>query len=95
MQAVDDGDLAGDSVGAWNPLAVINGNPAIAYGYLSNSNLYYMRALDAQGTNWGTAEQVDNSVDVGYWVSMVELNSGPAIAYFDGFNNTLKFAAYH
>ena len=74
---------------------MIDSNPAIAYGYFPNSNLNYTRSLNPQGTNWGTAEQVDNSVDVGYWVSMVELSSGPAIAYYDSHNETLKFAAYY
>jgi hypothetical protein len=63
-------------------LAVIGGNPAIAYIDKNNNYLMFVRATDAAGTAWGAPITVDTSGEVlGGNVSLVEIFGNPAIAY--------------
>src|SRR6185436_10464369 len=74
-------------------LAVINGNPAIAYGGGGNSGnaqLRYRRANDANGTSWLDSVIVDQNPIV-YSLSMTLVNGFPAIAYACSLIKKLKY----
>ncbi len=73
-------------------LAVVNGNPAISYYAAFNSNLKYVRALDASGTSWGAPQALDSTGFVGQYTSLTEVNGNPAISYYDSTNTNLKWA---
>ena len=62
---------------------MVSGNPAFCYMDESSRDLYYVRALDADGTTWGTPVLVDSagSEFCGAYASMVMVNGSPAIAY--------------
>lgn len=66
----------------WASLTVIAGHPAIAYFHEIDAlatGVYYMRALDAQGSSWGAPVQI--SSDVVTFVDMIEVNNRPAMAF--------------
>jgi hypothetical protein len=80
---------------AWNPaivlssntygypsLAVVDGNPAVAYSNGYNGSLVYRRADDAQGTAWGAPVVVDGlSENPGQSINLLVVEGSPAIAY--------------
>lgn len=62
-------------------LAVIGGNPAVAY-QTSGGVLAYRRATDAQGASWGTPIDVDAlTPGAGTTAELLEIAGNPAIAY--------------
>ena len=64
-------------------LAIVDGNPAVAYGeHIGAVYLYYRRANDADGATWGDPVPVDTSnPGAGSWNSMLVVDGMPAIAY--------------
>jgi hypothetical protein len=70
------------TVGQYASLAVVDGNPAIAY--YGGTDLKYVRATDATGSSWGTPLTVDSSGYVGLYASLAVVDGYPAIAYYDG-----------
>lgn len=65
-------------------LAVIGGNPAIAYQNAEGTgSLKYIRATDTTGTAWATAVLVDaaGTFDIGPDLDFAEVNGRPAISY--------------
>jgi hypothetical protein len=83
--------LAGD-VGRYTSLTVVNGNPAISYYDVSNTDLKYIRAADANGTAWGAPVIVEASAgNVGQYTSLAVVNGNPAISYYDVSNTDLKY----
>jgi hypothetical protein len=85
--AVTDGGITGQHTS----MAVVNGNPAIAYYNAGNTSLVYMRASDASGTSWGSQITLDADGDVGQWASLAVVNGYPAVAYYDVSNGDLKY----
>jgi len=79
-------DSAGD-VGQHASLAVVDGNPAIAYYENTNNDLMYVRALDTSGLYWGTPVTVTTTGDVGQYASLAVVDGRPAIAYYDAHPN--------
>lgn len=73
-------DGAANNVGQYASLAVVGGNPAIAYHDVSNLDLKYVRALDATGGTWGTPLTIDSSGTVGLYSSLKIVNGLPMIA---------------
>ena len=71
--------------GGSNPdLAVIGGNPAVAYQDGDSSTLKYVRSSTVHGkapANWGAAVEVDNDFRAGEGSSLAEVQGKPAIAY--------------
>ena len=65
-------------------LAVVNGNPAIAYHDDDNQDLKYVRATNENGTSWGTPVRVDSINNTGDGPSLAVVNGKPAIAYNKG-----------
>ncbi len=72
-------------------MAVVNGRPAIAFH--PGAELGYVRAVDANGTSWGTPVILDSAGDVGHELSMAIINGVPAISYEKDFDTTgdIKF----
>ena len=80
--------------GQFASLAVVNGDPAIAYYTGVSKTLNYVRAGDASGATWGVTRTVDNAGDVGMFASLAVVDGRPAIAYFDNstvFSGHLKY----
>jgi uncharacterized repeat protein (TIGR02543 family) len=84
-----------DAVTARNPsLQVVNGNPAISYMELitiTDGDLKYVRATDADGTAWAAPVSVDTAGDVGNNPSLQVVTGNPAISYWDNTNGDLKY----
>jgi uncharacterized repeat protein (TIGR01451 family) len=80
-----------DIVGLATSLVVVNGNPAISYYDLTNGNLKYVRAINADGSVWGGLVIVDSGGDVGAFSALTVVNGNPAISYYDFTNGALKF----
>jgi hypothetical protein len=55
---------------------IVNGNPAIAYS--TDAGMHYMRALNPEGTNWGTALLLNAN---GGGASLKVVNGNPAISF--------------
>lgn len=81
----------GGSVGQTSSMAIVNGNPAIAYFDDLHGDLMYRRALDVSGTTWGSAITLDSVGTQGKFPSLKVVNGNPAVSYFDGTNDDLKF----
>ncbi len=79
------------NVGQYTSLVVINGNPAIAYYDVSNGDLKYIRATDANGTTWGAPAILDATGNTGQFLSMAVVNGNPAISYYDVSNADLRY----
>jgi hypothetical protein len=84
--------------GRYISFAIVNGNPAVAYGTDTDHDLKYVRANDATGTSWGTPITIKagffsspNFENYGIYISMKIVNGRPAITVyrnsFDGANN--------
>jgi hypothetical protein len=85
-----DGAVA--NVGQYTSMVIVNGNPAISYYDVSNTDLKYVRATDANGTVWGAPVIVEASAgNVGEYTSLVVVNGNPAISYYDNSNTDLKY----
>ncbi len=88
-------DVSSSTVGAYTSLAIVNGNPAIAYYDATNTNARYVRAMNANGTLWGLPVAIDVSASsVGDYISLAEVSGNPAIAYYDSTNTNLRYAYY-
>ncbi len=67
-------------------VAIVNGNPAIAYTLgivgTATEGLMYVRANDPNGQSWGTPVAVDLAADSGLEPDLEVVNGKPAIAYW-------------
>ncbi|HBJ87066.1 MAG TPA: hypothetical protein DDZ88_25045, partial [Verrucomicrobiales bacterium] len=81
-------DFNGD-VGEYSSLAVIDGNPAIAYYDDTNDDLKYIRATSVNGTTWGSPMTVVSTGVAGRYNTLIEVNGRPAVAY--GSNTSLFY----
>jgi hypothetical protein len=87
---------ASNDAGSWGTsLALIGGNPAVAYYRGFGANLCYSRATDADGTAWAAAEAADTLYDVGRYPSLLEVNGQPGISYYNATSGDLKFVRYY
>ena len=82
-------DSVGD-VGQMSSLAIVDEFPAIAYEDHDANDLRYVRALDAQGTTWGTSQTVGSYVYYGK-IELIVVDGYPAIAYYDYWDENLYF----
>ncbi|MBN2081339.1 PKD domain-containing protein [bacterium] len=83
------------NVGRYPSLAVIKGNPAIAYHDESNSNLKYARSNTATGasaTDWTQIVTADATASTGTYASLATVAGNPAIAYYDNTDTALKYS---
>lgn len=63
-------------VGFYSSLYSVNGNPAIAYQNAIGNDVFYIRATDANGTNWPDPELIDSAGDVGFGITLSVANFG-------------------
>ena len=77
----DPGD-AGQDVGRYAALAVVNGRPAIAYYDVRFGELKYIRANDATGAGWGGYRALDKADDVGRFICLRVIGGKPVISYY-------------
>ncbi|MCB1187929.1 hypothetical protein KDL29_12245 [bacterium] len=81
-------------VGREASMAVINGNPAIAYYDFSNDSLKYARSsteLGDQSGDWTTVRTVDSTSPTGRYPVLATVNGNPAIAYQDTEGNSINY----
>jgi hypothetical protein len=82
---------AGINAGQYTSLVVVNGNPAISYYDVTNGDLKYVRATNANGTTWGAPVTVEGLGNIGQYTSLAIVNGNPAISYYDVTNTNLKY----
>ncbi len=80
-----------DSDGEYCCLAVVNGQPAVAFYDEGNGSLRYVRSSDAQGGSWPASVQLDANNNCGQYPSLAEVSGAPAIAYEAGGSADLRF----
>lgn len=83
---------SGSSYGVCIPLIEVSGSPAIAYvtgGIFTDYTLNYVRATNAQGSEWGEPVTIASQEEYIWSPSMVICDGYPAVAYGQGFK--LKF----
>jgi uncharacterized delta-60 repeat protein len=81
-----------NSVGQNCSLAVVEGFPAISYRDSTAQDLKYVRAVNADGSTWGTPLAVVTVGNVGSFCSLAVVDGNPAISYRDASPNLdLKF----
>ncbi|MCB1187578.1 PKD domain-containing protein [bacterium] len=80
-----------DSIVSALSLAVVNGNPAISYQDLTNLDLRFVRATNANGSAWNAPITLDSVGDTGRDCSLAVVNGNPAVSYFDTTNTSLRF----
>ncbi len=85
---IDSSYRAGQTVS----LAIVDGNPAIAYLDVDNWDLKYVRATDVDGAAWGTPIIIDGAGSPGVDLSLAVVDGNPAVAYCEAGNEDLKFA---
>ena len=86
-------DNSPNVVGRELSMAVVNGNPAIAYYDETSGDLKYCRALTTNGSAWGApvVAHVGGASLVGRFPSLAVVNGRPAVAYFDDTADDLKY----
>ena len=71
------------NAGVFSSAAIVAGRPAIAWSDDQNLAVKYVRALDANGSAWGTPVTVDAGPEVGAKVCLLTVNGFPAVCCFD------------
>jgi hypothetical protein len=74
-------DGAGDDIGQQLDMAMVNGNPAVAYYDASNQALMFARATDPNGVGWSDPVVVDGDAVAGTYLALELVDGNPAIAY--------------
>lgn len=82
---------AGTVTGQYTSLKVVNGNPAISFYNVTNQDLVYVRATDANGGAWGTPLNIATAGNSGMYSSMAIIGGNPAISYQDATNSDVKY----
>jgi predicted small lipoprotein YifL len=80
---------------AYLSLAVVAGNPAVAYyaADFSFQDLVFVRSDDADGiTAWSQRVDVDTTGNTGLYPSLAVIAGNPAISYVDDTNKALRYA---
>lgn len=80
-----------DNSGGYTSMAIVNGNPAIAFYDEGAHDLRYVRAADNFGTAWGATKTPDSTGDTGLWTSLKVVDGFPAIAYYDFTQQRLRY----
>ncbi|MBN2082639.1 PKD domain-containing protein [bacterium] len=81
-------------IGEFNPLALVDGRPAISlarYVDYYDERLVFNRANDATGTDWSSPVVVDGTNNAGAYSSLQVVGGNPAISYLDRTDNAVKY----
>ena len=84
-------DVNGQDIGAYTRLFEVDGFPAVAYQHVTNADLHYVRAANANGTSWTNHVLVDGVGNVGRDITVAVVDGAPAVAYQDVTTRDLKF----
>ncbi|MBL7945727.1 MAG: T9SS type A sorting domain-containing protein [Flavobacteriales bacterium] len=84
-------DVNGQDFGAYARIFEVEGSPAVAYHNVTNGDLYYVRAANANGSSWTNHVMVDAPGIVGREISVAVVDGAPAVAYQDVTTRDLKF----
>ncbi|MBN2081919.1 PKD domain-containing protein [bacterium] len=90
--------VSGNENGMRPCLAEVYYKPAVAYKYRPLGHpdrLMYIEATDKVGDTWGAVETVDIANSIGPYLSMIEVNDQPAIAYTNDTPGELWYAIRH
>jgi hypothetical protein len=71
-------------------MVIANGNPAVCYTGSSRGKLTFQRALDSNGTTWGTPISISDSATTSSWMNCEIIAGNPAFTWED--DSTLKYA---
>jgi PKD repeat protein len=74
-------------------VAIVNGNPAIAYHRNTGSDVVYCRATSTDGSTWGSPIVVANLSGGGFYIDLVVANGNPALIYTDANSHLLYLRA--
>ncbi len=67
-------------------MAIVSGNPAIAYKDNTNNSLRYVRATNASGSAWGTPVIIESNITFpGFSPSLTTIAGKPAVSYFNSY----------
>ncbi len=73
-------------------LAVINGNPAIAYSDHTAGALSYVWSTDPQGGRWKSPVRIDTDCSDADSISLITADGRPAVAYVDDATEEVRYA---
>ena len=90
-KTLDYGSTVTGATGQYTSLAIVNGNPAIAYFNASDSALMFARNSAVDGSGVWTIISVDIDNNVGAYTSLAVVNGNPAISYYDATNDVVKY----
>jgi PKD repeat protein len=74
-------------------VAIVNGNPALAYKRSTGSDVVYCRATASDGSSWGSPVVVANLSSGAYETHLVVANGKPALTYTDANSHLLYLQA--
>ena len=83
-------DSTGD-VGLYTSMAVVGGNPAIAYYDDTTQQVKYVRATDSLGTTWGAPVVLGTTSGQSRGVSLAVVGGVPGVRYVDSDTQTVDF----
>ena len=90
--AIDPAPVVSSYVGRGLSMSIIGSNPAIAFSGDNgggNTELWYVRASDADGSAWGSIVDVEDTICA--VKGLTTISSNPAIAFCDETDQHLKF----
>ena len=93
VEAAAFGGLAVNGGGGYGNLALFNGKPAACYFDFEGQDLWFVTALDVDGSSWAAPYRVDSAGSVGMYCQMVQLGGSLVIVYYDQTGQRIK-AAY-
>jgi len=83
--------VSGQLIGAYTRLIEVDGFPAVAYQHVTNADVMYVRAANANGTLWQNPVLVDGAGNQGRDIAALVVDGAPAIAYYDLTETNLGF----
>jgi hypothetical protein len=81
--------------GSYLSMAMVGGNPAVAFQNNSPVNPRYTSALDPQATSWSPEADINSDGDSSAWISLVQLETIPARpGVFGSWNGATQLVFY-
>ncbi len=91
-EVVDDGVTSNRKadVGRFAKLAIVSGKPSVVYTDSTNKDLLYKRAIDANGTSWGSRVILASNDDTGLFPTLLSLGNIPSVFHFDRTRKSIR-----
>lgn len=77
-------------------VAIINGNPAVAYHDRrggGDHSLRYIRANDVDGSTWGSIVTIESGTSLGQFCSLTTINGNPGISHYNSSSRDLRYSS--